>query len=306
MGMFAVVTGGAGFIGSHLCERLRGEGHRVLCVDDLSTGTPANLEALWGQDDFSFDRRDVRAPLDDLPLVDRVYHLACPAAVSAWDADPIGTARTSFLGTLHALQLAQRSGARLLFTSTAEVYGDPDVHPQPEDYRGAVDPMGPRSCYDEGKRVAETLCADFRRSHGVDTRVARVFNTFGPRMPAQGVIHAFMKRCLDGRPLTIFGRGEQTRTFCYVDDMVEGLVRLMEHPEDPGPVNLGRAEEITILQLAEAMKAATSSVSPIDFQPPRAGDPTQRCPDVSRARDVLGWVPGIDLGEGLRRTVAAL
>lgn len=304
--MLAVVTGGAGFIGSHLCERLRRGGHEVLCVDDLSTGSRANLAAVASDGAFSFERRDVRESLDDLPKADRVYHLACPAAVAAWDADPIGTAKTSFLGTLHALQLAQRSGARLLFTSTAEVYGDPEVHPQPETYRGAVDPMGSRACYDEGKRVAETLCADFRQVHGIDVRVARVFNTFGPRMPKQGVVHAFMGRCLDGRPLIVFGRGEQTRTFCYVDDLVDGLIRLMEHPDDPGPVNLGRSEETTILQLAEAMKAATSSESSINFEPPRPDDPTKRCPDVSRARDVLGWVPAVDLAEGLRRTVAAL
>ncbi len=304
--MFAVVTGGAGFIGSHLCERLVGEGHRVVCVDDLSTGSEANLASLAGEKGFSFEQRDVREPLDDLPKVDRVYHLACPAAVATWDADPIGTARTCFLGTLHALQLAQRSAARLLFTSTAEVYGDPEVHPQPESYRGAVDPMGPRSCYDEGKRVAETLCADFRRVHGVDARVARVFNTYGPRMPKQGVIHAFMSRCLDGRPLSVFGRGEQTRTFCYVEDLVDGLIRLMDHPEDPGPVNLGRMDEITILQLAKAMKTATSSASVIEFNPPRAGDPTQRCPDISRARNVLGWTPKMGLAEGLRRSVRAL
>jgi len=301
--MLAVVTGGAGFIGSHLCERLRRDGVRVLCVDDLSTGSRENLASLTGDDEFDFLQRDVREPLDDLPKVDLVYHLACPAAVATWDADPIGTAKTSFLGTLHALELARRSGARLLFTSTAEVYGDPDVHPQPEHYRGAVDPMASRSCYDEGKRIAETLCADFARVHGVDTRVARVFNTYGPRMPKQGVIHVFMRRCQRGKPLTIFGRGEQTRTFCYVDDLVDGLVRLMNHPEAPKPVNLGHAEEVTIFELAEAMKAATSSTSELVYEPPRLDDPAKRCPDTSRARGLLSWVPQVGLQDGLRRTV---
>ncbi|MEM1030022.1 MAG: NAD-dependent epimerase/dehydratase family protein [Myxococcota bacterium] len=300
-----MVTGGAGFLGSHVCARLRRDGDRVLCLDDLSSGRREHLLRFDGDDDFSFLARDVREPLVDLPDVDRIYHLACPGAWSAWQQDPIGTLRTCFLGTLHALELAARSGARLLLASTAEVYGDPEVHPQPEAYRGAVDPLGPRACYDEGKRVAETLCATFRRCHGVDARVARIFNTYGPRMAAEGVIDAFVRRCLDDRALTVFGEGEQTRTFCFVDDMVEGLIRLMAHPEDPGPINLGHPEEITIVELAHAVKRATASSSIVERAPARTDDPSRRCPEVSRARDRLGWSPRVGLDEGLRRTVEA-
>lgn len=297
--MRVLVTGGAGFIGSHLVDRLVGDGHAVICVDDLSTG-----RADWLPSGVRLIAHDVTEPLPDLEI-DRVYHLACPGAPVAWQRDPVRTVLINVLGARHVLELARRRGARALLASTSEVYGDPRQHPQGEAYRGHVDPTGPRACYDEGKRVAETLFTEYRRQHGVDTRIARLFNTYGPRMAVDDgrVIPNFVVQALRGEPLTLHGDGTQTRSFCHVDDIVEGLVRLMEHPHLVAPVNLGHPDERSIRDLAAMVLELAGSRAGLARHPRPADDPGRRCPDLARAREELGWRPRIPLHEGLRATL---
>jgi len=299
-----LVTGGAGFLGSHLCERLLAQGHDVLCVDNFFTGARRNVEHLLGNPHFELMRHDVTLPL--YVEVDRIYNLACPASPVHYQRDPVQTTKTSVLGAVHMLELARRAGARILQASTSEVYGDPEVHPQPESYWGRVNPIGVRSCYDEGKRCAETLFFDFHRKHGVDIRVARIFNTYGPRMhPRDGrVVSNFIVQALRGDPITIYGEGLQTRSFCFVDDLIEGLGRFMEaDPAGPGPVNLGNPEEFTVRDLAQMVVELTGSSSKLAFEPLPSDDPRQRRPDVSAARHLFGWEPSVRLEEGLRETI---
>ncbi len=299
-----LVTGGAGFLGSHLCARLLADGHQVIAVDDFSTGQPANLAPIAGHPDLRVVRHDVVEPRDF--DVGRIYNLACPASPVQYQRDPVRTTQTSVLGALNALQLGLRRGARVLQASTSEVYGDPQVHPQPETYWGHVDPTGPRACYDEGKRVAETLFADHHRAHGLDIRIVRIFNTYGPHMArADGrVVSNFVVRALAEEPLVLYGGGTQTRSFCYVGDLVEGLVQAMERDVGPQPINLGNPDEHTIRALAERIRRLTGSASPLVDGPLPAHDPVRRRPDVTRARELLGWRPQVDLDEGLRRTIA--
>ncbi len=300
-----LVTGGAGFLGSHLCERLVGDGHDVLCVDNFYTGTRANVARLLKESNFELMRHDVTFPL--YVEVDEIYNLACPASPVHYQHDPVQTTKTSVHGAINMLGLAKRLRARILQASTSEVYGDPAVHPQTEAYWGHVNPIGPRSCYDEGKRCAETLFADYRRQHGLVVKIARIFNTYGPRMhPNDGrVVSNFIVQALAGEPLTLYGDGSQTRAFCYVDDLIEGLVRLMESPETCNdPVNLGNPVETSMHEIARRVLRATGSASPIEHRGLPVDDPLQRCPDISRARRLLGWEPAIDLDEGLARTVA--
>ncbi len=300
-----LVTGGAGFIGSHLVDRLLDLGHEVLCVDNLFTGTKRNIEHLNGHPRFEFLRHDITLPLH--VEVDAIYNLACPASPVHYQHDPIQTTKTSVIGSINMLGLAKRLGCRILQASTSEIYGDPELHPQPETYWGNVNPIGPRACYDEGKRCAETLFFDYHRKHGVDIKVARIFNTYGPRMHhADGrVVSNFVVQALLGKPITLFGDGRQTRSFCYVDDLVEGLLRFMETPRaDIGPLNLGNPRESSMAALAEMIITLTSSSSPIVHQGLPQDDPRQRMPDVARATQLLGWTPTVDLEEGLRRTVA--
>ncbi len=302
--MRILVTGGAGFVGSHLCDRLLSEGHDVVALDNLQTGRRENLAHLERAPRFSLVVHDVTKPYD-VGRVDRVYNLACAASPPRYQADPIHTTLTSVLGMLHALEVGRAHGARVLQASTSEVYGDPDVHPQPESYRGNVNPIGPRACYDEGKRAAESLMVDHRRMHGTQVRIARIFNTYGPRMdPEDGrVVSNFIVQSLRGEPLTLFGEGEQTRSFCYVDDLVDGLVRLMEHPEADGPFNLGNPGEFTVRALAEKVRAMTGSSSPIEHRPLPPDDPKVRRPVIDRARSILGFEPKVPLDEGLRPTI---
>jgi UDP-glucuronate decarboxylase len=300
-----LVTGGAGFLGSHLCERLLHEGHEVLCLDNFFTGSKRNVSHLLGHPRFELLRHDVTQPLH--VEVDAIYNLACPASPPHYQHDPIATLKTSVLGSMHLLGLAKRTGARFFQASTSEVYGDPHQHPQPESYWGHVNPVGVRSCYDEGKRVAETLCMDYHRQHAVDVRIARIFNTYGPRMhPNDGrVVSNFIVQALRGEPITIYGRGDQTRSFCYVDDLVDGFVRFMALDEPfPGPINLGNPGEFTIGQLAEQVINLTNSSSTIEFRPLPSDDPTQRRPDIALAQDKLGWQPKVALKDGLVRTIA--
>ncbi len=300
-----LVTGGAGFLGSHLCERLLDDGHDVLCLDNFYTGTKENVAHLLGNPHFELLRHDVTFPL--YVEVDEIYNLACPASPIHYQHDPVQTTKTSVHGAINMLGLAKRTKAKILQASTSEVYGDPEVHPQPEGYWGHVNPVGVRSCYDEGKRCAETLFFDYRRQHGLRIKVARIFNTYGPRMhPNDGrVVSNFIVQALRGEPLTLYGDGSQTRSFCYVDDLVEALVRLMASPDDfTGPVNTGNPDEFTIRELAEQVLALTGSTSEIVQRPLPADDPTQRQPDIALAREVLGWEPKIRLAEGLRPTVA--
>jgi UDP-glucuronate decarboxylase len=299
------VTGGAGFVGSHLCERLLEAGHAVVCLDDLSTGSARNLAHLLGRPGFSFIRQDVATPFD--VEVDQIYNLACPASPPLYQLDPIRTFKTNVFGALNVLDLAERTGARVLQASTSEVYGDPEVHPQSESYWGRVNSFGPRSCYDEGKRAAETLFHDYRERRGVDIRVARIFNTYGPRMdPADGrVVSNFVVQALRGQDITVYGDGSQTRSFCYVDDLVEGLVRLMGASRPlHAPINLGNTDEIAVLELAELVIAASGSRSRIVRRPLPTDDPRQRRPDIGRARAELGWEPAIPLAAGLKQTIA--
>lgn len=309
-----LVTGGAGFLGSNLCDRLLADGRRVVCLDDFSTGLRANIEHLRECGDFSLIERDVSAPIDDatrdrMGPIDRIYNLACPASPPMYQRDPIATMRTNVLGMMNMLELAERTCARLLQASTSEIYGDPQQHPQTEEYRGWVNPIGPRACYDEGKRAAEAMCFDFIRARGVDVRVARIFNTYGPRMrPDDGrVVSNFIVQALAGEPITIFGDGSQTRSFCYVDDLIEGMVRLMEAPAealDLGPVNLGNPDEFTVRELADLVLEMTGSASVVEHRELPVDDPTKRRPDITRAGAALGWTPTVRVRDGLARTIA--
>ncbi len=300
-----LVTGGAGFLGSHLCERLLEDGHDVLCVDNYVTGRRENIAPLAGSPRFKTLRHDVSTPL--LAEVDEIYNLACPASPVYYQQDPVQTIKTSVLGAIHMLDIARRTGARAFQASTSEVYGDPDVHPQTEDYCGNVNPLGPRACYDEGKRCAETLFFDHRRQHGIRIKVVRIFNTYGPRMhPDDGrVVSNFITQALRGDDITLYGDGSQTRAFCYVSDMIEGFVRMMDSEDDvTGPVNLGNPHELPVRELALRVLALTGSRSRLVFRPLPQDDPTQRCPDIGRARRVLGWQPQVGLEDGLARTIA--
>lgn len=299
-----LVTGGAGFIGSHLCDALLARGHEVLCVDNVFSGSKRNIAHLQGNPAFEFMRHDVTYPL--FVEVDRIFNLACPASPVHYQFDPIQTVKTNVHGATNMLGLAKRTGSRILQASTSEVYGDPHTHPQAEEYWGNVNPIGPRSCYDEGKRCAETLFFDYHRQHKVDIRVVRIFNTYGPRMrPDDGrVVSNFIVQSLSGRPVTIFGKGTQTRSFCYVDDLVEALIRFMSLDGDvPGPVNLGNPVEFSMLELAELVLELTGSKSELRFEDLPTDDPKQRQPDIGRARDMLGWEPTTQLREGLSRTI---
>lgn len=301
-----LVTGGAGFVGSHLCDRLVAIGHRVTCLDNFVTGNIDNLANLIDHPRFLLVRHDVQNTIPDAAY-DRIYNLACPASPPHYQRDPVATLRTCVFGASNVLELGQRHGARVLQASTSEVYGDPDVHPQPEEYVGSVDCTGLRSCYDEGKRAAETLFYDFHRQHGVAIRVARIFNTYGPRMSADDgrVIPNFVTQALGGTPLSVYGAGAQTRSFCYIDDTVEGLIRLMEAPGGRvGPINIGNPRELSILQLADMVRARADSDSPIAFLPLPSDDPRIRRPDIEKAAAMLGWHPQVDLAEGLDRTIA--
>jgi UDP-glucuronate decarboxylase len=299
-----LVTGGAGFLGSHLCERLVAAGHDVICLDNFFTSQKSNVAHLLGQPNFDLVRHDITQPI--WLEVDEIYNLACPAAPGHYQYNPIKTMKTSVLGAIHVLGIAKRCRAKVLQASTSEVYGDPELHPQPEWYRGAVNPIGPRACYDEGKRAAETLFFDYHRANRVNIRVARIFNTYGPRMhPYDGrVVSNFIRQALAGDDLTIFGDGSQTRSFCYRDDLIEGLIRLMDGPDDfPGPVNLGNPDEFTIRELADLVLEATGSKSKLIEEPLPADDPKQRRPDIALARQKLGWEPRVPLREGLRQTI---
>jgi UDP-glucuronate decarboxylase len=299
-----IVTGGAGFLGSHLCERLLQAGNEVLCVDNLRTGSLDNIAQLQESPRFAFLRHDVCQPLN--VEADEIYNLACPASPVHYQSDPIQTLRTSVHGAFNLLELAQRTGARILQASTSEVYGDPHVHPQPESYWGHVNPVGLRACYDEGKRCAETLFADYRRQRGVKTRIARIFNTYGPRMqPDDGrVVSNFIVQALRGEPLTVYGDGAQTRSFCYVSDLVEALIRLMAANDIAAPVNIGNPQECTVLELADVIVQMTGSRSTIVFKPLPQDDPIRRCPDIAAAKRLLRWQPRVALREGLQRTIA--
>ncbi len=300
-----LVTGGAGFLGSHLCERLLALGHDVLCVDNYFTGTKDNIAPLMGSPNFEVMRHDISTPL--MAEVDEIFNLACPASPRHYQYDPVQTLKTSVLGAIHVLGIAKRTGARVFQASTSEVYGDPDVHPQTEDYRGNVNPLGPRACYDEGKRCAETLFFDHRRKHGTSIKVVRIFNTYGPRMhPEDGrVVSNFITQALRGENITLYGDGGQTRAFCFVSDMIEGFVRMMDTPDDvTGPVNLGNPHEITVRDLAERILRITGSRSKLVFEPLPQDDPTQRCPDIARAQALLEWEPVVPLEDGLARTIA--
>ena len=299
-----LVTGGAGFLGSHLCDRLVAQGHHVLCVDNYFTGSKKNIEHLLDYKNFEIIRQDICIPL--YVEVDEIYNLACPASPYYYQWDPIQTMKTSVIGAFNMLGLAKRTKARILQASTSECYGDPTVHPQPEEYWGNVNPIGIRSCYDEGKRAAETLFMDYHRKHGVETRIMRIFNTYGPRMNRNDgrVVSNFIVQALEGRDITIYGDGSQTRSFCYVDDLLNGMMALMNyngvHPE---PVNIGNPGEFSMLELAEKVIAKTGTSSKIVFEPLPQDDPKQRKPDINRAKTVLGWEPTIALDEGLTRTI---
>jgi UDP-glucuronate decarboxylase len=300
-----LVTGGAGFLGSHLCERLLARGDEVLCADNFFTGTRDNIASMLAHPRFEFLRHDITFPL--YVEVDEIYNLACPASPVHYQFDPVQTTKTSVHGAINMLGLAKRTRAKILQASTSEVYGDPKVHPQTEDYWGHVNPIGLRSCYDEGKRCAETLFFDYHRQHRTRIKVARIFNTYGPRMhPNDGrVVSNFIVQALTGAPITIYGDGSQTRSFCYVDDLVDGLVRLMDSPDDvTGPLNLGNPGEFTILELATSIIRLTNSPSAIERKPLPADDPMQRRPDIGLARKLLGWEPSVTLGDGLARTIA--
>ena len=305
LGKKVLVTGGAGFLGSHLCEQLLSEGHEVVCVDNLFTGTKDNILPLMDNKRFEYLRHDVTFPL--YVEVDQIYNLACPASPVHYQWDPVQTTKTCVHGAINMLGLAKRLQARILQASTSEVYGDPEVHPQPESYWGRVNPMGVRSCYDEGKRCAETLFFDYWRQHQLQIKVARIFNTYGPRMQINDgrVVSNFIVQALQGHDITLYGDGQQTRSFCYVDDLVDGLVRLMASPPElTGPINLGNPCEFTMLELAEQVLRQTGSRSRLVFLPLPPDDPRQRQPDISMARHELGWQPGVALEDGLKETIA--
>lgn len=300
-----LVTGGAGFLGSHLCTRLIAEGNEVICVDNLFTGSKENLKQLMEHPDFSFIHHDVIEPIS--MKVDQIYNLACPASPPHYQYDPIKTGKTSVLGALNLLELAKQNGARILQASTSEVYGDPLIHPQPETYRGNVNTMGIRSCYDEGKRMAETFFHDYHHCHGVEIKIIRIFNTYGPHMnPEDGrVVSNFIMQALRGEDITIYGEGKQTRSFCYVDDLIEGMILLMNSEKEfIGPCNIGNPVEFTILELAEKVIAMTGSDSKLIYQPLPQDDPTQRKPIIHLAKEKLGWSPSVSLEEGLKKTIA--
>ncbi len=301
--MRILVTGGAGFIGSHLCERLLGEGHEVLCLDNFFTGCKDNIAGLRGKPGFELIRHDITQPI--LLEVDRIYNLACPASPIHYQYNPVKTIKTSVLGAIHMLGLAKRVRARVLQASTSEIYGDPQVHPQREEYWGNVNPIGVRSCYDEGKRVAETLMMDYHRQNGVDIRIVRIFNTYGPRMSVNDgrVVSNFIVQALRGEDITVYGDGSQTRSFCYVDDLVEGMVRMMECPGFIGPVNLGNPSETSILEFARRIVDLTDSRSQIVFKPLPSDDPRQRQPDITLAGEKLGWKPQVPVETGLKKTI---
>jgi UDP-glucuronate decarboxylase len=299
-----LVTGGAGFLGSHLCERLVREGNDVVCADNFFTGSKDNISGLLQTPRFESLRHDVSFPL--YVEVDEIYNLACPASPIHYQFDPVQTTKTSVMGAINMLGLAKRTHAKILQASTSEVYGDPTISPQPESYRGNVNPLGPRACYDEGKRCAETLFFDYHRQHATRVKVVRIFNTYGPRMhPQDGrVVSNFIIQALTGQEITLYGNGQQTRAFCYVDDLVDGFLRMMATPDHiTGPVNIGNPHEITILELAERILAITGSRSRLVFRPLPQDDPTQRCPDITQARTELGWEPRIDLHSGLSKTI---
>jgi len=300
-----LVTGGAGFLGSHLCERLLNDGRDVICLDNFFTGTKDNILHLLDNSHFELMRHDVTFPV--YVEVDEIYNLACPASPIHYQHDPVQTTKTSVHGAINMLGLAKRTKARIFQASTSEVYGDPEVHPQPESYWGKVNPIGPRSCYDEGKRCAETLFFDYRRQHGIDIKVARIFNTYGPHMhPNDGrVVSNFIVQALKGEPITLYGDGTQTRSFCYVDDLIEGFVRLMHmHKDFTGPVNLGNPGEFTMIELAETIKALTGSKSELIHKSLPTDDPKQRQPDIHIAREAMGWEPSITLEQGLKPTIS--
>jgi UDP-glucuronate decarboxylase len=300
-----VVTGGAGFLGSHLCDRLLADNREVLCVDNYFSGVKQNIQHMLGHANFDLKRHDVTFPL--YVEVDQIYHLACPASPVHYQSDPVQTVKTNVHGTINILGLAKRTHAKVLQASTSEVYGDPEVHPQTEEYWGRVNPIGPRACYDEGKRCAETLFFDYQRQHGLEIKVARIFNTFGPRMRADDgrVVSNFIVQALRGEPLTIYGDGRQTRSFCYVDDLIDGLLKLMNTPPDfSGPVNLGNPGEFTVGELAEKIIDLAGSKSKLSYHPLPDDDPVQRRPDISLASTVLDWQPTVSLEDGLTKTIS--
>lgn len=298
-----LVTGGAGFLGSHLCDKLIAEGHEVLCLDNFFTGTRKNIRHLMDNPNFELMRHDVMHPI--YAEVDWIFNLACPASPVHYQRDPVRTIKTSIMGALNTLGLAKRNGSRILQASTSEVYGDPKIHPQPEEYRGAVNPIGIRACYDEGKRCAETLFFDYHRQHNLNIRVVRIFNTYGPRMTANDgrVVSNFIVQALRGEDITVYGDGSQTRSFCYVDDLIEAVYKMMAQDNFIGPVNIGNPGEFTILELAEMVIKLTGSRSKIIFQPLPSDDPTQRCPVIDVAKEKLNWTPKIQLEEGLQKTI---
>jgi UDP-glucuronate decarboxylase len=302
--MRILVTGGAGFLGSHLCDRLLKDNHEVICLDNFFTGSKENIRHLIGHDHFELMRHDIITPIEIES--DQIYNLACPASPVHYQFNPVRTIQANVLGVTNMLELAKRTRARILQASTSEVYGDPTVHPQKEDYWGNVNPIGVRSCYDEGKRVAESLMMDYHRQYRVDIRIARIFNTYGPRMaPNDGrVVSNFIIQALRGEPITVYGEGRQTRSFCFADDLVDGLFRLMNTEDFIGPVNLGNPNEFTVLKLAEQVIRLTGSKSKITYKPLPQDDPTQRQPDISLAKERLGWKPTVELEAGLKKTIA--
>jgi len=300
-----LITGGAGFLGSHLCERLIEQGNEVLCLDNFFTGSKNNIIHLLQNPHFEMIRHDIINPI--YLEVEQIYHLACPASPVYYQYNPIKTIKTNVMGTINTLGLAKRVKAKILLASTSEVYGDPDIHPQREDYWGRVNPIGIRSCYDEGKRTAECLMMDYRRQNGVNVKIVRIFNTYGPRMAVNDgrVVSNFIVQALKGEEITVYGDGSQTRSFCYITDLIEGLIRVMDMPDNfPGPVNIGNPAEFTIRELAEMVIRMTGSRSMIAFKALPEGDPRQRKPDISLAMDMLGWQPRVELNEGLEKTIA--
>ena len=298
-----LVTGGAGFLGSHLCDRLIAEGHEVICLDNFFTGKKKNIAHLLSNPNFELMRHDVIQPI--YAEVDWIFNLACPASPVHYQRDPVRTIKTNVMGALNSLGCAKQNNARVLQASTSEVYGDPKVHPQPESYRGAVNPIGIRACYDEGKRTAETLFFDYHRQHGLDIRVVRIFNTYGPRMTANDgrVVSNFIMQALRGEDITIYGEGTQTRSFCYVDDLIDGIVKMMHAENFTGPVNLGNPGEFTMIELAELVLKLTGSKSKLVYRPLPSDDPTQRCPVIDLAKEKLNWQPTVKLEDGLKLTI---